>query len=236
MRKYLFVAAVGTMALTSSVQAAPIDGLPGNPDLAIYQKDFPLLPVETTVYLIDGSGTTIWGSLADNSTSQEVKFQSSEVVDASNGNANIKYGDDDPNKQFQDLTITLPGLQFGDILFDTQKADSFTVTVFSDAFSLLDPFGFYTFTGLGNGAQSFAILATGQYAITKLLLEAIAPEGFSEIKHIKFSEIQPNSGGCRPGPCDTDVEPIPVPPALPLLGGALVMLGWLARSKRKLLR
>jgi hypothetical protein len=107
-RKYLFVAAVGTMALTSSVQAAPIDGLPGNPDLAIYQKDFPLLPVETTVYLIDGSGTTIWGSLADNSTSQEVKFQSSEVVDASNGNANIKYGDDDPNKQFQDLTITLP--------------------------------------------------------------------------------------------------------------------------------
>jgi hypothetical protein len=234
-RKYLLVAAVGTMALTSSVQAAPIDVLPGNPDLAIYQKDFPLLPAETTVYLIDSFGTTIWGSLADNSTSQDVKFQSSEVVDASNGNANIQYGKDDTNKQFQDLTITLPSLQFGDILFDTQKADSFTVSVFSDAFSLLDPFGFYTFTGLGNGAQSFAILATGQYAITKVLLEAIAPEGFSEIKHIKFSEIQPNTGGCRPGPCDTDVEPIPIPPALPLLGGALVMLGWLARSKRKLL-
>ena len=223
MKKGFLVAALGAMALSGSVQAAPIDVLPGNPDLAIYQKDFPLLPAETTVYLIDGSGTSIWGSLADNSTSQDVKFQSSEVVDASM----IKYGKDDPDKQFQDLTITLPSLQFGDILFDIQKADSFTVSVFSDAFSLLDPFGFYSFTGLGNGAQSFAILATGQYAIT------IAPEGFSEIKHINFSEIQPNTGGCRPGPCETDVEPIPIPPALPLLGGALVMLGWLARSRKR---
>ena len=236
MRKSIVIAALGLMALTGSVQAAPIDGLPGNPDLAIYLKEFPLLPAETTVYLIDGSGTTIWGSLADNSTSQDVKFQSSEVVDASNGNANIQYGKDDPDKQFQDLTITLPSLQFGDILFDTQKADSFTVSVFSDAFSLLDPFGFYTFSGLGNGAQSFAILATGQYAITKVLLEAIAPEGFSEIKHIKLSEIQPNTGGCRAGPCDTDVELISIPPALPLLGGALVMLGWLTRTQRNLRR
>jgi hypothetical protein len=234
--KKIFVTVLGLIALTGSVRAAPVDVLPGNPDLAIYQKDFPLLPAETTVYLIDGSGTTIWGSLADNSTSQDVKFQSSEVVAASNGNANIKYGEDDPDKQFQDLTITLPSLQFGDILFDTQKADSFTVSVFSDAFSLLNPFGSYTFTGLGSGVQSFAVLATGQYAITKILLEAISPEGFSEIKHIKFSEIQPNTGGCRPGPCDTEVEPIPIPPALPLLGGALIMLGWLARSRKRLIR
>ena len=198
MWKCLFVAAVGAMALTCSVQAAPINVLPGNPDLAIYQKDFPLLPAKTTVYLIDGSGTTILGSLADNSTSQDVKFQSSEVVDASNGNANIKYGKDDTDKQFQDLTITLPSLQFGDILLDTQKADSFTVSVFSDAFGLLNSFGSYTFTGLGSGTQSFAILATGQYAITKVLLEAIAPEGFSEIKHIKFSEISPILVGAGP--------------------------------------
>jgi hypothetical protein len=153
-------------------------------------------------------------------------------VSASNGFANIKYHKDDPNKRFQDLTITLPGLQFGDILFDTQKADSFTVSVFSDAFSLLNPFGFYTFTGLGNGIQSFAILATGQYAITRLLLQAIAPEGFSQIKHLKLSEIQPNTGGCRPGPCETEVEPVPIPPAFPLLAGALVLVGWLSRSRK----
>jgi hypothetical protein len=221
MRKYLFFAAIGFTSLMGSAQAATMDVLPGNPDLAIYLKDFPLLPAETAVYLIDGSGTTIWGSLADNSTSQEVKFQSSEVVDASNGNANIKYGKDNPDKQFQDLTITLPDFQFGDILFDTQKADSFSVSVFSDAFSILNPLGSYTFTGLGSGTQSFAILATGPYAITKVLLQAIAPEGFSEIKHIKFSEIQP-------------VEPIPIPPSLPFLGGALVMLAWLGRSRRRL--
>ena len=35
MRKRSFVAALGIMALASSVQAAPIDVLPGNPDLAI---------------------------------------------------------------------------------------------------------------------------------------------------------------------------------------------------------
>jgi hypothetical protein len=236
MKKSFVVAALSLMTLTGSVQAAPIDVLSGNPDLAIYLKEFPLLPAETAAYMVAGSGTTLWASLTSNSTSQDVKFQSSEVVSASNGFANIKYDKDDPNSEFQDLTITLPGLQFGDILFDTQKADSFTVSIFSDAFSLLNPFGSYTFTGLGNGAQSFAILATGQYAITKVLLEAIASEGFSQIKHIKFSEIQPNTGGCRPGPCDTVVEPIPIPPALPLLGGALVMLGWLARSKKRLLK
>lgn len=228
-------AALSLMTLNGPVQAATIDVLPGNPDLAIYLKDFPLLPAETAAYMIAGSGATLWASLASNSASQDVKFQSSEVVSASNGFANFKYGEDDPNKEFQDLAITLPGLQFGDILFDTQKADSFTVSVFSDAFSLLNPFGSYTFSGLGNGAQSFAILATGQYATTKLLLEAIAPEGFSQIKHIKFSEIGPNTGGCRPGPCNTDVEPIPIPPALSLLGGALVMLGWLARSRKRIL-
>jgi hypothetical protein len=233
MRKFLFVAAVGLMSLNGSVRAAPIDLLPGNPDLAIYLKTFPLLPSKTAIYLISGSGATIWGSLADNSASQDVKFQSSEIVDAANGNANIKFGKDDPNKRFQDLTITLLGLQFGDILFDTQKAASFTVSVFSDGFSLLNPFGSYTFTGLGSETESFAILATGQYAITKVLLEAIAPEGFSEIKHFKLSEIQANTGACKPGPCETDVEPVPIPPALPLLGAALIMLGWIGRSRNR---
>lgn len=233
MRKSIFVAALGLMALTGSVQAAPID-LTANPDLAIYLKIFPTLPVETTAYMIDGSGTTLWASLATNSSSHDVKFQTSEVVTASNGFANIKYAKNDPNRQFQNVSISLPGMQFGDILFDTQKADAFTVSVFSDAFSLLNPFGSYTFTGLGNATQSFAILATGQYAITKVLLEAISPQGFSQIKHFKFSEIQANTGGCRTGPCDTVVEVVPIPAALPLLGGALLMLGWLGRSRRRL--
>src|SRR5688572_32575366 len=83
--KKSFVAALGLSALAGSVQAAPIDVLPGNPDLAIYLKEFPLLPAETGVFMIDGSGTTLWASLADNSKSQDVKFQSSEVVSASNG-------------------------------------------------------------------------------------------------------------------------------------------------------
>ena len=235
MKKYVVAAVVGFLGLSSPALAAPIDVLSANPDLAIYLKKFPTLPAETSAYMISGSGTTLYASLADNSSSHDVQFQAAEVVTASNGFANIKYHKDDPNKQFQNVIVTLPGMQFGDILFDTQKADAFKVSVFSDAFSLLNPFGSYTFTGLGSATQSFAILATGQYAITKVLLEAISPHGFAELKHFKFSEIQANTGGCRAGPCETLVEAVPLPAALPLLGGALLMLGWLGRSRRRAL-
>lgn len=235
MKRMLFAGVVGLVALSNTGHAAPVDVISDNADLAIYLKKFPLLPAETTAYMKAGSGTTLWASLGTNGSTQDVIFESSKVVSASNGFANIKYDKDDANKEFQNLSITLPGLQFGDILFDTQKADAFTVSVFSDAFSLLNPFGSYSFTGLGNGTQSFAILATGPYSITRVLLEAIAPEGFAQIKHFQFSEIQANTGGCRPGPCEAEVEAVPIPAALPLLGGALLMLGWLGRSRRRLL-
>jgi hypothetical protein len=248
----IFASWFGLAALTATVQASPLD-LTGyaasdplhltdlNPNLAIYWKDLPAAS-ETDIFMIDNPGSTLnWGALGDNNDDHDVKFVSNAAVKAANGAASLKEIYDPAHgshptvgAEFLTLDITVPGFQFGDLLFSTMKADSFTVSVFSDAFDLVNPFGTYSFSGLGENDEKFMLLATGPYAITRVLLSAMTGDSFFEVKQFKLSELQTYNGGCRLGPCDNDSTPaVPLPAAFPLFVGALGGLTWLSRSRRR---
>lgn len=242
--KFFLASWIGLAALTASVQAAPVDLLDLNPNLAIYHTELPTA-VEIDVFMISNTGSMVnWASLDQNTDAHDVRFDSNADVKAANGGASLKeiYTPPDPKKgdpavgaEFLTLNITVPGFQFGDLLFDTQKAHSFSVSVFSDAFSLLNPLGSYSFSGLGpdESVEKFMVLATGPYAITRVLLSAMTGDSLFEVKHFKLSELQAYNGGCRPGQSCGSTPEVPLPAALPLFVGALGGLTWLSRNRKR---
>ena len=234
--KVIFALWLGFTGLATTAQAVPVgpeDLLDTNSELAIYWKDFPDDLNEEKVFLIKKENSTEnWGCFANNCVDHVVKFISSGAVDAENGQASLK----EIETPFVSLEISVPGFQFGDLIFDTQFNVSddgdFKVSVFSDYFSLTDPFGSYEFQDVESGLESFLLLTTGDLAITRVLLTALNGDSFSFLKHFYISDLQIANGGCRLGPCPVDNNTVvPIPAALPLLAGGLGLLGWQARRR-----
>ena len=115
-----------------------------------------------------------------------VDFSSTTPVIAENGFAAIKNTTTPPPPKdilFHDLTITVPGFSFTDLIFKTQKADDVTISAF-DGINLL---GSATVTGLGNGLVSFLALAGGNTTFTKIVLTSV--DGFFETKQFEISGL-----------------------------------------------
>ena len=173
------------------------------------------------VNLNDGTGTTatgLAGALQVVFTSLTPIGNPTPVI-AKNGDANIKNITTAPPKPvdvpYHDLSITVPGYEFTDLIFRSQKVADLTISAFDGATLL----GASPSFALGNNAEDFLVLATGLTVFTSILLHS--DDGFFETKQFKISglELIPN--------------PVPLPPAFVLFAGGLGLMGWLRRSKRQ---
>ena len=213
--------AFAAASMTSiTAQAAPVDLLPGNNSLGIYLKDFPPNLNESQIFLQNNNGTTVFGNVGSQNGLPVVNFTSTSTLDPANGFANIK---DAGGGTYANLTVTIPGYGFGDLLFDTQINDvNNLVNLTIAAYNGVNLLGSLTLNGdpLKKSAdQSWLVLAEGNAIITSVLLTSTT--GFNETKHFQVSELQTvtcTDGSCvpNPGPGET-----PIPGAAFLMGSVL---------------
>jgi PEP-CTERM motif len=251
----VIIASFGFFAMAGVAQAVTIADnlLAGNVDVSIYLKGNPngsQLPdlgagVEQDIFLVDtpAAVTTGYGRIGSNGACPVggpcVNFTSTSLIKLSNGNANIKPDGD----TFHDLTISVPGFQFGDLLFgiQLQKDDvpkdtpdpiplyDLTITVKNGATTIgeailtdptVDNSGLMSFLVLGENSPITSVMLSSTFGIDGAF-------GFAEIKSFDISEVQrlSNEGG---------IGETPLPGTLPLFAtglGLLGLLGW--RKKRK---
>ena len=210
--KYIALVA-GMLILAAPVEAAPVFS---NGSLEIYlnQNTFPSGLVEEQVFFDAGTGPLVIGHVGSQTGIPLVHFNSPTSLDAAGGFAQI--GAFGRNAVFNQLTITVPGYTFGDLMFSTFKADNVTISAFSNELLL----GTYTQNGLGNGAAQWLTLATGGAVLTSLLLSST--DGFEFLKQVSISSLA----------AAPDV--VPLPGAIVLFGSALAgMLGFGSWRRRR---
>ena len=195
-------------------------------------------PNEAMVFLQgDKDVLSGWGNIGSQSGLPLMKITSdggalNMFIDLSNGFATITPAGP-PNKQttFNGITITIPGYQFTDLVFDTQLTpvsgqtlDSFTTTGYLNG-NVIPPVG-----GLSDKADQDA-----EYSITAIggtfdKVDILAATGFDEIKHIEVSGVCQTQAN---GTCDPVVIQTPEPASLALLGVGLLGLGVTTFRRRR---
>lgn len=216
------VLAVGLVLLGGGIaQAAPVDLLPNDPNLAIFLKEFPP-EVDTKIFLDAATNVSPFAGQVGSQTGQPtVNFTAHGNVDVANGFATVKPHAD---TTLTSMDITIPGHTFGDLLFDEQllKTQSGDLNLTIEAFSGLTLLGSLTLdknTLQHDADQSFKILAEGGNTITDVLLTSTT--GFKELKHFQVSDL-------------SNPSPVPAPTALPLFLTGLAGIGGLMwRRKRR---
>jgi hypothetical protein len=108
-----------------------------------------------------------------------ITFTADAVVDAKNGFASIDAVGNG-NAVYHSLTVSVPiGYIFTDLVFDTLKNDTLTVTGSNG--------GVYTASGLSSGLNEFLSLAINGTSFTSLTLTST--DGFSQIKQFEISGV-----------------------------------------------
>jgi len=208
LRTFLFCAALGMALLPASGQAGVIFTLGNNPQ-----------PREENVLLNKGTtGTTVFGET--NQTHLLVQFTSTQTLtEPSNGQARIEATDGTSQIGLTDVTITVPGGSYGDLIFNPHIGGTIgvaggTLTVdVTDNFGVVSPF---TYT-LGNGENFLTITTTGGERIVSTSLSYDNPGGFTDLRQVRISGAV-----------------VPEPAGITMLATGLGMLA--ICSRRRLLR
>ena len=242
------IVATATVGLlgSSPVQATTATNL-GDSNIGIYLKgnpngsSLPSTSGEDQVYLISspaGGVNTGYGAIGSNGACGAacVNFSSTDLITLANGGGTIKAFD---GGTFNDLTITVPGYTFGDLLFDLQFSGDkdypadLTITVNYGAGSSIVVDTALDGALANNGVNSFLILGSNP-DITSIVLASnygmTSVTGIDEAKGFYISDVTQSCVGAN---CAPTLE-TPLPGALPLMAsglGALGLLGW--RRKRK---
>ncbi len=246
-RNALFVAAATAGFLSSGpVQATTATNL-GDSNVGIYLKgnpngsSLPSTSGEEQIYLISspaGGEYTGYGAIGANGACGAacVNFSSSDLLSLANGGGTISAQD---GGTFNDLTITVPGYTFGDLLFDLQFDGShtypadLTITVNYGAGSSivvdtaldgkLADNGVNSFLILGANPDITSIVLASNYGIASLV-------GIDQAKGFYISDVTQSCVGANCAP----TLATPLPAALPLMASGLSALGLICwRRKRK---
>jgi hypothetical protein len=173
------LAGIMVLGLAGPSQGAVVDLLSADPLLDIYLGKFPSGLQDQKIFLQSGTGTTVTGNVGAQNGSTIVDFASSASLKAVNGFAQISGG-----ANFHDLTISVTGNAFDNLIFSSQARD-LTITAFHGSTSL----GTLTLTGLGTGVKNFLVDASGGATITSILLQSTS--GFLQTKQFQIAGLQP---------------------------------------------
>ena len=133
------------------------------------------------------SGT---GQVGSQNGTPTVDFSSSTSLDFANGFATIKPHANGQNASFADLTVSVPGYTFTDILFGLQMANLDTTSLTVTAWDGSTVEGSWDLTGLPHDAnQQYAVVASSGQMFTQLVLTAGIGSGIKETKQFEISGV-----------------------------------------------
>lgn len=222
------VTVAGALLVSGAVMAAPlpVDLTPGNTDVGIFLKQFPVVTdTEFKIFLDGQTGVTL--GTGHNGCQTCTAFGTSQFV--TNVPVDLKQGfativPSAGSGTWNSLTYSTPGRSFTDLLFDEQLTKStshpadplnFEIQVFNGLTKLAD----LNITGdplQHDTDQSWLVLAKDGATFTSVVLLSNTAQftGFNEQKHFEVSGV-------------------PVPPAIALFGSGLALLGGLIVTKRR---
>ncbi len=223
----LLVGTAAAVVFSGNAQAAAVFSN-GNVDMYLKGNTFPNNLNEEKIFLNAGTGTTVTGQVGSQNGTPTVQFTSSTSLDAANGFATIKG---ENNAIYHDLTFSIPGYRFGDLIFDVELNDpqqsvSLEVTAFDGATELGSYSGFVSQDDWVNGLNDILVLATGGNLMTAVVLESptgfisvggTPADGIDQTKHFQVS----------------DVTPVPLPGAVWLFGSGVLGLLGIGYSRRR---
>jgi len=224
MLKYLLGTTLAAVLSLSSAQAATIVG--SNAFGTIYHAPpgnvNNITGVTEHKVFLDAEGTpdtSFIGHVDSQNGTPLVQFTTDDPVTSANGFAQIGNGGGGSTELFNTLSITVPGFFIHDLLFDTQGAADVTISGFLNNVALLSQ----QVLGLGNGQQSWLILATPLSNFDRIVLSSVS--GFAQVTHFQVSGSRNN---LTPTP-----NTVPLPAGVWLFGTALAGMGALKMRRRR---
>jgi len=213
------IASAAIMLCAGTASASPV--FTGTyADMYLKQTTFPSGLNEEQVFLDAAVSSTITGHVGSQTDSRLVTFSSTtDVLDAANGFATIKSANDD---YINNITITAPGYWFEDLIFSVNLApndnDNLTITAM-DKSGGTDSFAGWTALGdWVSGENRILVLSTSGNLMQSVTINSVfGIDSFGGLDQLKQVEI-------------SGLTPVPVPPAIFLLGSGLIGLA-LGRKK-----